>query len=136
MNLLEELELQIPEEECDGHEPGPYQDQGVTVFCDGSCRNIASSRNHRARVIKQVRELLRRDWSVRVLDAWAARYRLPTPSPFPGHPEDEWRAWVVVTVTEEGSFAGPTPDAARLAAAESIWPELPESVRAELGERP
>lgn len=38
----------------------------------------------------------------------------------------EWSAW----------FDGPSDDAARLAAAEAVFPELPEAVRKEIGERP
>lgn len=71
--------------------------------------------------------LLRRDWAVRVLDAW--------------------RDWSAGTVLQRDSaevelfFFGSSVQcdakyADRLAAAEAVWPELPESVRAELGERP
>lgn len=79
---------------------------------------------------------LRRDWAVRVLDAWC---------------EDSlntWRIWqgsagvsgkwccALNGGQDGGNHWGDTPDAARIAAAEAVYPELPESVRAEIGERP
>lgn len=140
--IIEELELQIPAEECEGHEPGPYGEQGVTVYCDGSCRNIASSRNHRARVIAQVRALLSRDWAVRVLDAWHDKFgmRIPAPEVWdkskPGQEFSIVAAFPLDGLKRGTRFYGATPDTARLAAAEAVWPELPESVRAEIGERP
>ncbi len=42
-----------------------------------------------------------------------------------------------VSAPEESVFfQGDTDHAARIAAAEAVWPELPESVRKELGEKP
>lgn len=29
---------------CHGHEPGPGEPMGVTVYCDGSCRRVKGSR--------------------------------------------------------------------------------------------
>jgi hypothetical protein len=70
-------------------------------------------------------------WAVRVLDAWS-----------------KWRGyqWTINTsrpttecqlhMPSVRFFDGPSPDAAREAAALAVWPELPESVRAEIGERP
>lgn len=76
-------------------------------------------------------------WAVRVLDAWA-KYNGP-----------QTGCWYVtqgsMVALHRQAFGktvppqyidGDTPDAARLAAAEAVWPELPESVRAEIGERP
>lgn len=38
----------IPEDdeddECQGHEPGPYDPPGITVYCDGSCRKVSHRR--------------------------------------------------------------------------------------------
>ena len=89
-------------------------------------------------------EAAERDWAVRVLDAQLAQ--LPT-----------WSSW---ETTREATMIGPqwsvsftdsdresidgvwdetgdgTPDAARLAAARSVFPDLPEQVRRELGEEP
>lgn len=89
--------------------------------------------------------MARRDWAVRVLDAWR-RLRPKRRS---------WRmhglvvvgvgpagCWVEEADPEPGvessatNHGGNTEDAARLAAAEAVYPELPESVRAELGARP
>lgn len=81
---------------------------------------------------QRVEQMARRDWAVRVLDAWA-------------HPALElgWSCRGSVCellsgddVIEDEHLGAGNPDAARLAAAEAVWPELPESVRAELGERP
>lgn len=51
-------------------------------------------------------------------------------------PENPGLYMVITRDPDRVDHMGPTPDAARLAAAEAVWPELPESVRAELGERP
>ncbi|HKY41351.1 MAG TPA: hypothetical protein VJN18_35705 [Polyangiaceae bacterium] len=89
-------------------------------------------------------ELLRRDWAVRVLDAWHEWSGLgwhmieggrDTTGVGDGAP-------IACSTYRTSSTASKvikrasSPDAARLAAAEAVWPELPESVRAELGERP
>lgn len=84
--------------------------------------------------------LLRRDWAVRVLDAWAAAEGVRKRVEYPI--DNEGDAFIFLKdETADGRLSsrhwqGPLPDAARLAAAEAVWPELPESVRAELGERP
>lgn len=87
----------------------------------------------------EVLALLRRDWAVRVLDAWAKRGRRSVKLRHaPQHAD-----WSVIC-GEAGEPAynvpavkgGSDPDAARLASAEAVWPELPESVRAELGGKP
>jgi hypothetical protein len=81
--------------------------------------------------------LLRRDWAVRVLDAWAAQKS--------GRAHDavlmmagEWwaRVWEGGAPSSQYSRPAMTPDAARSAAADAVFPTLPEAVRAELGERP
>jgi hypothetical protein len=75
--------------------------------------------------------LMLRDWSVRVLDAWThyGRWWL------------QQLALVQLVTTRDGkettqNFEGDTPDAARLAAAEAVFPTLDADVRATLGERP
>jgi hypothetical protein len=78
-----------------------------------------------------------RDWAFRVLDAWRAqrkgRYVVDDESRTGG----AWlcQAWEPAAELPT-ECSGKTPDSARLAAADAVWPELPESVRAELGERP
>lgn len=74
-------------------------------------------------------------WAVYVLDTWAA-------------PDNDGLSWetkcdidqqcwaCVLDGYDVVSYLGDIPDTARLAAAEAVWPELPESVRAEIGERP
>lgn len=83
----------------------------------------------------ELQALLRRDWSVRVLDAW-----------WRGVPEREWftthRAVPAKTLGNWACVAGgvyhvgPTPDAARHAAALAVYPALDADVRAKLGECP
>lgn len=79
----------------------------------------------------------RRDWAVRVLDAWALYTGRTAFRTFPTYDDAEREGWECFShnCVHPRHFA-PTPDAARLAAAEAVWPELPESVRTELGERP
>ncbi len=84
-------------------------------------------------------ELRRRDWAVRVLDAEAADRKRGVP--FELHPNSlvplpPDRAWYVFKPYTTISFYGPTPDAARLAAALAVFPSLPADVRAKLGECP
>jgi hypothetical protein len=82
--------------------------------------------------------LLRRDWSVRVLDAWAKGPKA--------------LEWCITDCTEQvccslettvnggdvltTDYYGPTPDAARHAAALAVFATLPADVRAKLGECP
>lgn len=97
----------------------------------------------------QLNEIICRDWAVRVLDAYELPYYcLPGgigAGLRKGEPDNV--VCVVRQRAEDPQLAGwdggmplgfeaKTRDAARLAAAETVWPELPESVRAELGERP
>jgi hypothetical protein len=82
----------------------------------------------------QLRELERRDWAVRVLDAWVAVspiYAKP-PCAIPNPADGGWS----VFVHSYSECQGDTPDAARLAAAEAVFPTLAADVRATLGERP
>lgn len=77
--------------------------------------------------------LLRRDWAVRVLDAVA---RASWVGSFRTEPEDVSGEQVWFCHDDERGFRGPTPDAARHAAALAVFPTLPEAVRAEIGECP
>lgn len=74
-------------------------------------------------------------WAVRVLDAWAST---PNGLPLVTCPSVKggWVASDPNWQDEMSEWRGETPDAARLAAAEAVYPELPESVRAGLGARP
>lgn len=101
-----------------------------------------------------IREMAIRDWAVRVLDAWALDRDEDKP-PAPERFEDDYQfnpvtfkvvvpAHALAGLDEQGGdrycdsrdhFAE-SADAARLAAAEAVWPELPESVRSQLGAKP
>ena len=84
-------------------------------------------------------EALRALWAVRVLDAWTDHTGLRAPSPERVSQAGP-NAWHVATQPGKGltrrHYHGATPDAARLAAAEAVFPDLPEGVRAKLGEQP
>jgi hypothetical protein len=81
-------------------------------------------------LLKAVREMARRDWAVRVLDAWGELHDERAPAPQRQAPES-------YTLSVYGRVCwGPTPDAGRLAAAEAVFAELPEDVRRELGAQP
>jgi hypothetical protein len=76
-------------------------------------------------------------WAVRVLDAWAKVHSRPaywkTRVRFDGENE------CALFYTNGAKFVyrlGPTPDAAREAAALAVWPELPADARQALGEQP
>jgi len=83
-----------------------------------------------------LRTLIRRDWAVRVLDAWESLER--------GNrvvtrlePMRRWFETQCLDVTVCKAWAqGSDRAESRLAAAEAVWPELPEFVRAELGAKP
>lgn len=92
----------------------------------------------------ELRELERRDWAVRVLDAHG---RSIEASPSQVHPktisgaELDFHICVPMRVSkgtlfEWSIFYGANEDAARLAAALAVFPTLPADVRAELGEEP
>lgn len=77
--------------------------------------------------------ILRRDWAVRVLDAWVARETVRPDqifSLFTGV-RGGW-----VCGLQGDLFNGPTPDAARHAAALAVFPTLSAEKQAELGECP
>ncbi|HKY40713.1 MAG TPA: hypothetical protein VJN18_32485 [Polyangiaceae bacterium] len=85
--------------------------------------------------IEPVREMARRDWAVRVLDAWAVDGERAVPQ-IQYDRRRGVRSIFIWVGDERKEVNATTIDAARLAAAEAVWAELPESVRAELGERP
>ncbi|HKY41345.1 MAG TPA: hypothetical protein VJN18_35675 [Polyangiaceae bacterium] len=105
----------------------------MSGICDDLEKAFSLRGGGGAKLIAQVRDMARRDWAVRVLDAWAR-----------AHFRSDWLTldmaahWTCSLRTGQSAkhFDGTTPDAARLAAAAAVFPELPESVRAELGERP
>lgn len=87
--------------------------------------------------IGQLTALIRRDWAVRVLDAWHRTQpleRVVSLADFQGiflldgNADKEY--------LRNLRFTGETIDAARLAAAQAIFPTLPEAARSELGECP
>ena len=83
------------------------------------------------RVCAKVEADARALWAVRVLDAWYWRVEgWEGPTPAPEHCASGWFVYL------HESHWGSDPDAARLAAAEAVFPELPADVRAKLGERP
>lgn len=82
--------------------------------------------------------LLSRDWSVQVLDAWrmgnSLRQQVERSADLAGK-RCEVELYFERPDSREYHY-GPTPDAARLAAAEAVFSSLPADVRAKLGERP
>lgn len=87
--------------------------------------------------LADVAAMARRDWAVRVLDAWADDHEHVKRS-YEVRPTDgtvEARAVCVLRHRGIDSHFG-NYDTCKLSAAEAVWPELPESVRAEIGERP
>jgi hypothetical protein len=88
-------------------------------------------------LIDAARALAQRDWAVRVLDAWARERQARGYEVWDGG--DGWEVIGRHMLSEEVEFIGkraPTPDAARLAAAQAVYPTLPADVRAKLGECP
>jgi hypothetical protein len=80
-------------------------------------------------------------WAVRVLDAKLAL--MPAETAWETNRGGSGAHYVDFTDGMRDTLDGPwdgcmgaTPDAARLAAAEAVFPTLPADVRAELGERP
>lgn len=100
---------------------------------DAPLTELLEAITHDCCPIELVREALRALWAVRVLDAWRKVDRCRSVREFLDQSEHvhlfEGTAYV------RGSY-GPAPDAARLAAAEAVFPELPADVRAKLGDRP
>jgi hypothetical protein len=80
-------------------------------------------------------ELRRRDWAVRVLDAWAVDNRHNVPYPQRDLGGKSWTLFVYIS-DERGWFTGPTPDAARLAAALAVYPTLDAATHERLGACP
>ena len=98
--------------------------------------NIASMPGVTAEMAMELFTILLRDWAVRVLDA---------ADPHWGHGRvSGWPAVVISTDREAPAKtrwfrqkSGPLSyDAARLAAAQAVWPTLSAEVRAEIGECP
>lgn len=84
-------------------------------------------------------EIARRDWDTRVLDAWAELHEeAQPPTPVNHRYMPGLARWSLSGSCVPGVSLGRFPDAraARHAAALAIWPTLPESVRADLGECP
>jgi hypothetical protein len=88
-------------------------------------------------LLGQLRSDARALWAVRVLDAWRKHSTLWWAVDNQGD-EVSGSYWVVFTLA--GSYralaVGPSEDAARLAAAQTVFPTLPADVRAKLGECP
>jgi hypothetical protein len=83
--------------------------------------------------------LLRRDWDVRVLDAWRSAVVAPRKRAYEF--DEHGRLWIcewhpLARMGQVRDQYDGTPDAARHAAALAVSPSLPEAVRAELGECP
>jgi hypothetical protein len=104
---------------------------GIGVYSDGTSCPIC----------ERLAELLRRDWSVRVLDAWAQANADLRPFQTGREPTEaeRWCCWRVQSpgeVLAQVYFYGPTSDAARLAAADAVWRELSKAAQARIGARP
>lgn len=76
--------------------------------------------------------VIRRDWAVRVLDAWAAENSC---DPFKTSPHNGASEWHCTSAYENRHYAR-SPEGARHAAALAVFPTLPADVRAQLGECP
>jgi hypothetical protein len=84
---------------------------------------------------KEVRAVFRRDWDVRVLDAWALANPDDSLGPrYKGEDYPPHERWECFTGIAWEAFR--TPDAARHAAALAVFPSLSDAIRAELGECP
>ncbi len=112
---------------------GYIEDPNETCsFCAGY--TVRRSENRRA--LADARAL----WAVRVLDAWEERVRqvpfrtAPDTRVFP--PSRGWECAAPCEAAYGKEGYGPTPDAARLAAALAVLPSLDADVRAKLGECP
>jgi hypothetical protein len=109
--------------------------------CPGHMLGTHDTANKRRELFGALQTLALDDWAVRVLDAWAAL-----------NPGWAWRSIASrPRCCCEGTFIhagreplnderfdcyGDTPYAARLAAVEAVFPELPADVRQVLGEKP
>ncbi len=82
-------------------------------------------------------------WAVRVLDAWQKAHVMRA-EPFRCYAPFDLEVdaplnWLCTANADDGvsrRFLALTPDAARFAAAEAVFPTLPADVREELGEKP
>lgn len=93
----------------------------------------------KAEALTDLRVILRRDWDVRVLDAWllTPRGALVTWGDCGYSTELPVTLTLVVGgTTERKRYHGATSDAARHAAALAVFPTLTDAKRAELGECP
>lgn len=90
--------------------------------------------------LQQIKADARALWAVRVLDAQALAQDLNAPP----RPRRQCGLWLVAApfrtpddyLVEWRIFNGATPEAARLAAAQAVFPSLPAHVREKLGECP
>ncbi len=82
----------------------------------------------------ELREVIRRDWAVRVLDAYDLRVtgKVSRWEPFTGGTKIRGE----YCPNNGIRYSGNTREEARLAAAQAVWPELSADVRAELGDCP
>lgn len=71
-----------------------------------------------------LRALLRRDWAVRVLDAWAELTRSLNWASWPDCGPNGYGCCVTFIDDTTSDYYGPTPEAARLAAALAVFPSL------------
>lgn len=117
-------------------------DQDLDIISDLLHGHRSEDRSDARKALVRIRERISADaralWSVRVLDAWAmhsgrhwsvSRWR---------YAADNSEIWLVFSMG--GGYSalgrGPTPDAARHAAALAVFPSLPADVRSQLGECP
>lgn len=68
---------------------------------------------------------MRDGWINQVLDVFAEEWRLPVPTPYP-----DGSGWSIQVGTVWESLENDTPAAARLAAAEAVWPMLSPELQA------
>lgn len=106
-------------------------------------QDSATQRAELDETVQLLRALLRRDWAVRVLDAWQQANVLRA-EPFRCYAPFDLEVdaplnWLCMANADDGvsrRFLATTPDAARHAAALSVFQSLPEATRKELGESP
>ena len=93
---------------------------------------------------EELKAILRRDWDVRVLDAWATQTEGEVALYLPYEPtvlltnggKARRRTSTSAVDTRSDSFRAATTDAARHAGALAVFPTLSDAKRAELGECP
>jgi len=149
--------MQAPDEDCPALKNEPDEDlwhPGDLFVLGGTVRPMSGFPEQRdcptcerpggvnTATIAKLQAAALRDWAVRVLDAWAAtQFGLGHETRFSGPgPAGPIYALALFPVGDapkkEREWYGDSADAARLAAAEAIWPTLTDAQRAELGERP